>query len=590
MLHLWGSSQRGNTVRKIRRIDVFLILLGLVAIGFSFLKNKDNIQAQTFSVTRSAEAQVFSTSGTASTAATEERDTLVTLLSIIYDDGAKNLWNATAWVDSFAAYGIVGTISVIAHNALYGDTTNTTLSPARLRALEARGWDIQGHGYTHGDSLWASSGAYAMCEGQTNRTQYMREWTRCMAAFDTLGLRTPRGFSWPWSGGNQVAKEEAIKAGFDYGFASPQTATNGIRYCYNTELERVFGSRYIAAYPGLLPDRYEIGQCIGDANTLAEDQSTIKRGLKARGSWIVYIGHSPQSWETTNAGHGFGEFLRYVVSLRDQGLLRIVTAREGYELMFETPVGPAANYMYPNLPDMDGDNQPDFVDTARDSIEIGLGANTFTSAGTRDSVFVSASRPNHGVMGCGYIMTAQNGKYNRTDLKGYTSATGGSHVYPWMGRDFQLKHVNFAEGKTMVVEFWCQVDTTIQHALPSTSDTVAVTFEAWDENIPNRYGASGSRKVPDAEAENADLQANGWVSYLYLQDMEGSSPGAGWTNYSVFSSVHIVGNDWLHVQATWDIPEWAHYVNINIVQDSSFKNKALWLSNFFVGARSRTGE
>lgn len=518
-----------------------------------------------------------------------ERDTLVTLFTWIFDDGSKNMWDATAWVDSFAAYNQVGTISVIAYNALHADTTNTTLSPARLRALEARGWDIQGHGYSHGDSLWAGSGAYAMCGGQTNRTQYMREWTRCVAAFDTMGLTTPRGFSWPWSGGNQVAKEEAIKAGFDYGFASPQTATNGVRYCYSTELERIFGSRYIAAYPGVLPDRYEIGQCVGDANSYTAFKSTVRLGLRARGSWIVYIGHSPQGWETQyHPAHltGFGKCLKYVDSLQTLGLIQVVTAREGYELMFETPIGPAANFMYPNLPDMDGDNQPDFVETSRDSMEIGLGANTFTSAGTRDSVFISASRPNHGVMGCGYIMTAQNGKYNRTDLAGYYSTSGGPNVRPYYGRDFQFRYANFAAGKAVKFEFWCQVDTTRQHAMPNASDTVAVTFEAWDELIPNRYGATGMKRTPDMEIENASLQANGWVSYYYVY--ESDTTAAAWTNYSVLSHLDIVGNDWLHVQGTFNVPFWARYLFVNVVQDSRLKNKALRLSNFSITRQPAT--
>jgi len=513
-----------------------------------------------------------------------ERDTLVTLFTWIFDDGSKNLWNATAWADSFTAYDQVATVSVIAHNALYGDTTNTTLSPARLRALEARGWDIQGHGYTHGDSLWASSGAYAMCQGQTNRTQYMREWTRCMAAFDTLGLRPPRGFSWPWSGGNQIAKEEATKAGFDYGFASAQTATNGIRYCYPVEVERIFGSRYIAAYPGILPDRYEIGQCIGDANNYSTFRASVRRGIKARGSWIVYIGHSPQAWESTT-GHQFEEALGFIDSLRTLGLLRVVTAREGYELMFETPIGPSANFMYPNLPDVDADNQPDFVNSVRDSMEIGLGANTFTSAGTRDSVFVSASRPNHGVMGCGYILTANNGYYEKGDVAGYTSA-GKQYTQSYYSRDFQFRFPNAWRGRRVTFEFWAQVDMRRHRAALTTADTIGVTFEARREGTWGRYGTTSLPQAVQSTDEAGGYATNvSGADYIYWA---ASSAQLGWPSHSTFAATDTVGGTWKHVQGTWVVPPWADYLFVNIVQDSGFKNKAVRLSNFSITRQPAT--
>jgi hypothetical protein len=508
-----------------------------------------------------------------------ERDTLVTLFTWMWDDGSKNMWDATAWVDSFAAYNQVGTISVIGYAALHADTATTRLSPARLRALEARGWDLQGHGYTHGDSLWAASGAYAMCRGQTNRKQYMREWTRCMAAFDTLGLRTPRGFSWPNSGGNEVSGEEAAKAGFDYGFASSVTATNGTRYCYAPEIEKLLGHWYLAAYPGILPNRYEIGQSVGDATSFGIFRSTVWEGIKARGSWIVYIGHSPQGWETSNPAHGFEEALGFIDSLRTLGLIQVVTAREGYELMFETPIGPYANFMYPNLPDYDADNQLDFTDTARDSIQIGLGANVFTSRGTLDSVFVSTSRPNHGVMGCGYATTAANGVYSLTDLNGATTGN------PFYGRDLQFKFLNFAPGQLVTFEFWCQVDTTIQHAMPSASDTVGVTFEAWEEAV---YGVYGGSPVP-LSYSRVSLGSTAGKSMAASFDYILSSPSTNyWPQPQRLSATDIVGGTWKHVQGRWTVPPWAHYIYVNIVQDKNLKTNALRISNLSITKQART--
>lgn len=204
-----------------------------------------------------------------------ERDTLVTLFTWIFDDGTDSLWTEySAWVDSFAAYNQVGTISIMPYKCLHDDTTGTWLSKSDVLALEARGWDIEGHGYNGDDNLWAATGTYDMAEGINSKADYVRDMNRCMAGFDTLGLRTPRGFSWPTSGAHQIAIEAAQQAGFDYGFTNSVTATNGIRYNFRTEIDRLTGYRYVSAYPGVLPNRWEIGQCIGMPTTSARSALT----------------------------------------------------------------------------------------------------------------------------------------------------------------------------------------------------------------------------------------------------------------------------------------------------------------------------
>jgi hypothetical protein len=519
------------------------------------------------------------------------RDTLVTLFTWVMDDGDSNLWS---WRDSFETYNQEITVSVLTYNSLYG--VAGYLTPAQLRTLESDyGWDMQGHGWapsldqggpSFSAGLWRASGVSdsirAMHRGEVSYADYLRDAQRCYAAFDTLGLKAPRGWSGPNYSTTHAYKRALAIAGFEYGFQPDGNATGetggGTQDRYNWLSEIYFANsakiRGLAAYPNVLPPRYEIPQTTGDASTVTTFRTAVWDAIAMKGSWITHVGHSPADFSGS-----FGTVLKFVDSLQTLGLIRVVTAREGFDLMWNTPIGESANFLYPNFTDHNSDDIIDGMDGTRDLIDIGNGTSDYSIPGTRDSVYhsLNCANCNHGVMGQGYASMANGPGYTNPDFKGANEADAQAEW--WKSSDVMWILPNAFRGKTVIFECWVQIDPDIEDVdgtALSDADSMGVTFYALMESEWNTRGVTSSKWYTTtnrpafgtaAEQDMATLSFDPRNNQTYMGNFQTIEPG------------DTVGGDWQHIYGSWAVPSHAHYLAVCIVKDSRFDALSVRISN-----------
>jgi hypothetical protein len=535
------------------------------------------------------------------------RDSLVTILTWVIDDAQRKLWDGTTnWVDSFAVYNQVGTFSVIAWVALHGDTSSATgvMSPDKLRASTARGWDCQGHGYAPAfdqsgpswqPNIWRASGTpdtiRAMHRGEVNYQDYLRDAQRCYAAFDTLQLPPPRGWSSPNYSTTNIYKRALATVGYEFGFQPEGNATGetggGTQYRYNFLSEVYFACqikiRGIAAYPNVLPPRYEIQQSISEDDSEAEIRQAIWDGVANKGSWITFIMHSPQAFETANPGENFEDILAFVDSMQTIGLIRVMTAKDAYDLFWNTPISEAANFVYPNFPDYNSDGILDMMDQTRDRVDFGNGLNNYSTPGTRDSVFhnLNCTAKNHGVMGQGYTVMYNGPSATWSNWNG----SSAPHAYWWENADIRYELPNAFRGKTIVCEFWAQIDPAIEDVSGtplSGADSIGVVFYASAEKNWNYRGVTSARfqDVVTNDFSSSALQKEAWISFS-------SWATTYYGNFQTFEPADTVGGDWQHVYGTWRVPEDTDYVYICPIKDSRFDAGSVRISNFSISLAER---
>jgi hypothetical protein len=535
------------------------------------------------------------------------RDTLTTVFTWIIDDGEAGLWNnaGDVWVDSFKVYNQVATVSVIGWNALQASSGDSTsyLADYKLRALVNRGWEMQGHGYSPGrdasgaapgtKGLWRSNGVAdtveAMHRGEVLPVDYDRDARLCRQSLIMMGLPPPRGWSSPNYSTTQVYKEALAKNKFDFGFQPDGNATGqsggGSQDRYNWLTEVYFSDatkiRGIAAYPNVLPPRYEIQQSTGEADSEGAFRQMVWDGIAKRGSWVTCIFHSPQDFEAGPVSQ-FENLLAFIDSVQTIGLIDVMTASDAFDLFYNTPIGESANFIYPNFPDHNNDGVADGMLNIKDRIDVGLGLATFTSPGTRDSVFhsLNCSAKNHGAMGQGYAAI----------FNGPTATSAnmwGSTVDQWFqSLDVTWQLPNAWRGNTIVYECWVQIDPSIEDVdgTPlSGSDSVAVVFYAAKEKKWNQRGVTSDKYIyvarNDWSSGNADQ--DNWCSM---------NPWTGQTFYSNFVTMEpadTVGGDFQHLYGTWVVPTDADYVRACFVKDSRFDAGSVRISNISISLTKR---
>lgn len=530
------------------------------------------------------------------------RDTIVSLVTLVMDDGSDSIWT---YADTMSQYGMVATVSVSPFEILHGDTINDDstspeyMSMHMLQALENRGWDIQGHGYT-ADSIatnfqtgdWTATPTANMVRGQVNSLDwYESDAAACFAAFDTMGLRSPRGWSAPLLSTFVGYARMIERAGFDYacvyenGFSGNARSRNatipGIGR-YNTKYNR------LSAYPYLVPSRWEIPQPYATSNTEVGFRTQVINCAAVKGSWLVFGGHGQKDF---NIDWSVSRAFAFLDSMQDAGRIRIVTLKEGFELMYETPASETANFMFSNFDDVDGDGKPEFLCTSngtafRDNANVGFGAHTWASGGGRgtlDSTWSGdTTRTNHGVMGDGYLKLAWGGEGDTLDLAGFDGGDGNWKSYQaW---ELGFRHMAFARGATMRVEFWAQVDPSIQTDIRSTplgtGDTIGVWIGCYGELTPHAYGSSDAPFQPVAVARDQSSGTTGHSSGrpLYVSSYAhqlARTPG----NYMTFTARDTTGGEWAHFCGDFHIPSWAIYIDWAIWKDSSFLDNAVRISH-----------
>jgi len=533
-----------------------------------------------------------------------KRDSLVTLLSWQWDDALDTLW-AGAYMDTFQAHNQPFSVGVIAWQALHGDTTQDNdgvadeyLSVSKLRALRDRRITNErgvtsklcaflGHGWYPNTELWQAEGT-AMSRGEyTSMTPYEQDVERCFLAIrDTIGLPEPRG----WVSPNSAAfprYNEIIGRFFDYQITSGQTSTGtsttDLRWNYEMEPYYLAGFPRCSAYPGLTGNPYEIYYPLNEGLTWTELESKILDAVSLRGSWIIFVGHNPGVL-ATSTGKSMEFILDFVDSLVTAGTMRVVTADEGYQLSFETPVAATANWIWPNLEDNDGDGQPDYLDTNFDRFNIGNGIGNFAINGTRDSVWSGdGTRDDHGVYGNGYAAIGDGPGYVWGDVQNLTDSHASARWFK--GRDITFFVPAGFHGKRVQFDFYAQVDQAVEDVSSvalSSSDSIGVTFSAWRNGYGNPQGSSPEMTSMATTTNNAFAWGTDLSFRFYSVD---TSPPVG--NFSTFTPGDTVGGDWVHVQGMWTCPDWAQYLGISLVKDSRFDAGSVRISGLSLTAFPR---
>ena len=488
-----------------------------------------------------------------------ERDTLVGLFSIVWDDGYRSVWDSIA---AFDTYGIDCSVALTTWQILHGDTTNY-LDANKVRLLHNRGWTFGSQGYNQHTALFEADTSKLFLGTYTSLDPFEVGMLRAVTAItDTIGLPHPRFWSPPGSG--TWAKLLPLVAKYhEFGVVPRNTATsiatNARRQniVWTTHAVQSFSyadNIYLAGYPGLCPDEYQIPQGIGENykwGVTGGFREQIFNAVKTKG-WVVAIMHRPSTLATAT-GQSMTTICAFLDSLQTAGKLRVVTVDEGYDLMYRTPVASSANYIWENFDDNDGDNTPDFIYRA-DSLLV-----------YRDSTYGVATT-NYGYGGNGYI------KLNWSCPRNYqTHATMPAHFggtkLSWNAR-FCEWVVPVPAGGTKEARFECfvQIDTTL-HTIAHT-ESIGVMIVGKHDRLWNRWGGSGN-PGPD------DMTKAMWAPVTQAY----TTPG----NFAIFTLTttgleYATGGPWLNLVGSWDIPDDVDYLYISIWKDSSLPRGAVKVS------------
>ena len=490
-----------------------------------------------------------------------KRDSLVGLFSIVWDDGKKSVWDSISTMDK---YGFAGTVTIIPNNTLHGDTVTPSgaLSISNIRNLRRRGWTFGNHGY------YSTIGLYGYPDGLLGTGTYSSMDTFIWdiehghkAINDTLGIPTrywssPNNSTW-WRMEREIAKWE------EFGLAPIAPASGGsssgrrgnVDYAVKTY---VYGSGTgqveVTATPGRVSDPYQIAQVVNEQMGLTEVQNYIKRAMQVKG-WAVFIGHGPDAWASHLGGQGFSGLLSWLNQQVQSGKLRVVTLDEGYDLMYRTPIGEAANFIEPNFDDIDGDGK---IDNMYTQTNIG---------NYRDSTRANnAAKP--GYADYGYITLDWTGLGKESGT--FTSYTNDE---PWETRNCEwLVFQPTGAGRTVRFEAMVQIDKDLYPTYTS-GDSIGVVFTSgWDAQW-NRWGSSPlERFTPNNNQQNAAFSSSALSNGTNI-------PG----NIYIVHAPDTVGGAWISVQANWRLPERGDVVHVQLWKGARVPAGAVRVSNVFIG-------
>jgi hypothetical protein len=423
------------------KLKLFALIVAFFVLGTMLQAQRLTIQAPDNAVTIPSTAVTIT-----------ERDTLVGLFTFVWDDGYKDVFDSIAVFDAF---GFDCSIALTPYQILHGDTTNL-LTADKVRYLYNRGWDIGSQGYGNNLGALFNDDTSLLFTGQytsLDTFEYALEHA-VTAITDTLGLPAPR-FWGPPSSGTWAQLTPLIAKYYEFGMCTRNTATGT-----STNSRRQNAEYTLYALPSF---------DITDGLYLAGN------AVKTKG-WTMGIMHRPSTL-ATSTGESFTTICTFLDSLVDLGLLRVVTASQGYDLMYRTPVSAAANYMWSNFEDHDSDGIPDFF-VSTDSVSIHA-----------DSIYGTAA-VNYGHGGNGYMTLDWNCPDTYIGHGAFPSYFGGNN-YSWHARMAEWVFPVPAGGrKTAKVEFFAQIDTTL-HTIAET-ESIGVIFAAKNEKVFNRWGGTAT--------------------------------------------------------------------------------------------------
>lgn len=549
-----------------------------------------------------------------------ERDSLVGMVCIVYDDCMNVQWDSVRCLNP--TRGGPGTadgrtwdfpagISMDAHQVLYGDTTNTTMSPAKIRGLLRRGWDMGAVGYYEGyrfiagnATLWNSDrGAIAAGNfTSTDPFEFMLSQARNQATLDSIGIPyKPRWLCYSNSGGTAFQASMLSRLGYEFGYVSGQSASGvGIRPSSSYPIFSFAGGdtgmvsntlAMVAMTPGLQPSRYEIVTNVTDGNTSINTKRAIWRAMQTKGLCVINI-HSPIVWAASMAAAGdtLGAYgglrsLSGVMSFCNRyvkaGLLRVVTPSEAADWFYNRPISPGANWVNSNFRDIDRSvhSSPTTMYRQDNWMQVTSNWGVPTKALLGNPTAGGYGGKNYCTMRWATGVKATLA--SRTTARSFNQYNTAMWVVPPKGGDWTAHFEIFA------------IEDTVASVATAVGDTVGITFTVAKVGYWNNYAGVTPQLYP----------LNAWGSYTPDLYVPGGTPTGEVSSSIRFApataQTTIVGNyfvmaaannvlagvagprhkEWLHMVADWEYPAGADIMFVSVWHGTTAASGKIRLSN-----------
>jgi len=508
-----------------------------------------------------------------------QRDSLISIFTWVFDDGIQAMWDSSTVFDTYNQPVSIAIISKFQTNGANQDTT-TYISADKVRALEARGWEIVNHGWSHHmDDFGSDSGAVATGKFE-GITSFQDDIVNGFLALrDTIGVAAPRAYSCPYNG-TWPNTMRILSQYHDCALAPyTHTSTGGnasasYRQCTDYPIYAAYKTA-LTAYPGVFQGPYELAQVLNDnpnipsfaGSVWREFRAGVLKGVALRGSWVMYVGHSPVAL-ATNTGQSVATICAFIDSLQTAGKLRVMNMSAAYDLACRTPIGPGANWIYENFDDTDSDGVVDGVDidAAKRRWDVTVYADSVYADSTGGNAHTGTANFGHG--GYGYATLDWDVGGTRSDHFNNTPAARS-----WFGREAEyIMRKPSGSGWLIKFDVFAQVDPAIDKPNATfhttNSESLGVCFYGYYERMWNRWGSDKDLVYGDATR----IQHSEWMSNRY-----NGFPAPG--NFALFEPGDTVGGTWKHLIGTWRVPDDVDWVYVDIWKDSGLLSEAVRISN-----------
>jgi len=550
----------------------------------------------------------------ASSTSTSEQDSFVATVCFVIDDQSKEFWgqanhasdslliNNTGAAkksirDLLQQYEIKPGFSIGAYYVQHSDTASLILSPANLRSMRARGWEMGSGGWD--EKTWFSGtqliarGNYTQAQLNTAMRQHF--YGNMLAMRDTLGIGAPRFHSWSQSSACALLLPWFKQAGLEYGVSTleaifsgdagagkrPHTSFSLFMTQHGTWGTGGASNRYVSAAPGIHESQYEICGVLSEVSDTAQTYETLRRAMQTRGL-VVWNAHKFSTWETNlQQQDGVQDVLEWIAARVAEGRMRVLIPSQAFDIYYKAPISPSAVFYTDNFQDLDGEGHRDFwfegagLYAAGDTALLKLAAGTIRHGGKRAYSLNWAEGASVGVP----PIASTSVNDSTFDMN-----NAGMCVVPPQGG-----------GWTAEFEIWVCADsianatTKLSGALTGGLDQtlnreVGVMFWAFAEHYNNRWGVTNQPNFDNMSRFDTGGAA---VSRFPIWTSHGDvTAGTGqiWPNNCIRlqrrNAVQRADHTWSHLIATYDVPEGADYLVISLWKDILLKANAVYVSDY----------
>lgn len=610
-------------MKRSNRLKILGVTVGAIATGVLAMSGTNYTLTEALNLLASAgssqsgytaqeAANILVAQQAATLASSAPRDSLVGMITFIYDDVVAEQWDsikifqpAKAGPGTYPAsynWNYSFGVAMEPQNVLYGDSTNS-LSPANVRAMNGRGVDFGTVGWDEKASLWSgqtgkvATGAFT----SLNAFEDMFSRARQRSTLDSLGITAqPRWVS--WSNSSQTAYQKAIvsKLGYEFGYGPSESAsgasTQGTRPNQNYALfewsgaDTLMTGSAVACTPGWQTDRYEILQCLGEGNSSIQTKRAIWRAIQTKGLCVVIL-HRPSSWKTSLTASaadtlGYGGKLncmsrvlwfcnRYVQA----GLLRVVTPSEAADWFYNRPISPGANWTFSNFRDVDRSIHTAPTTQYRHDNWMSFTSNSSLYARPVPKALLSNPTAG-GYGGKNYV------KMNWTTSSRNVWARASAR--PWNQNNSTLWVVPPKGGEwTAHFEVFAIQDTTVASGTTAAGDSIGVTFTAVRAGFTNNFNIlqSGTSNLWPMFS-TTDLTPSGVLTGEFSTSTRFNAGADQFGNvwkFEVANNTIARGTsgrkEWLHVVTSWEYPGNADILFVSVWHGTNNASGEIRLSN-----------